>query len=234
MMLRPLVAFIVFACGAVALPVAAAAQSSTADLLVRIDQLANQLRQLTGEIEQMQYRNQQLEAAVRRLQEESDTRPREGGGRGQARAPAAASRLPVEAPAAPAPLPTALVCTGSRAAGGVIRRPPFGCLRSGGASGCPRDAPPVGFDVFSPAAANCGRQERVGPWRRRHANDHGAGAVVEYRSRTRRRAQPQPVGALASATAPPSATPRDTFDLGYGYMHAQGLMRWRRRRSAIS
>jgi tol-pal system protein YbgF len=42
----------------------AQAQASTADLLYRIERLENQIRQLTGDVEQLQYRNQQLEAAL--------------------------------------------------------------------------------------------------------------------------------------------------------------------------
>lgn len=49
------------------------------DLAVRIDRIENALRQLTGTIEQLQYRNQQLEQQVRALQ---------GGGAPPAQAPA--------------------------------------------------------------------------------------------------------------------------------------------------
>jgi tol-pal system protein YbgF len=45
-----------------------AAQMSGPDLVVRLDRLENQIRQLTGVIEQLQYRNQQLEAQIRRMQ----------------------------------------------------------------------------------------------------------------------------------------------------------------------
>jgi TolA-binding protein len=41
------------------------AQASPADLVVRIDRLEAQIRQLTGTIEQLQFRNQQLEAQLR-------------------------------------------------------------------------------------------------------------------------------------------------------------------------
>src|SRR5271155_4396373 len=44
------------------------AQVSTADLLTRIDRLEAALRELTGTVEQLQYRNQQLEQEVQRLQ----------------------------------------------------------------------------------------------------------------------------------------------------------------------
>src|SRR5262245_12247925 len=45
------------------------AQMSGSDLVVRLERLESQIRQLTGAIEQLQFRNQQLEAQVRRLQE---------------------------------------------------------------------------------------------------------------------------------------------------------------------
>jgi len=47
---------------------AAHAQASDADLLTRLDHLEAELRDLTGTVEQLQYRNQQLEQQVQRLQ----------------------------------------------------------------------------------------------------------------------------------------------------------------------
>jgi tol-pal system protein YbgF len=64
----------------------AAAQISADDLILRIDRLENQLRQLTGTIEQLQYRNQQLDQALKRMQEDNEFRFQELGGKGGARA----------------------------------------------------------------------------------------------------------------------------------------------------
>ena len=47
---------------------AAQAQMSTADLVTRIDHLEAQIRDLTGTVEQLQYRNQQLEQELQRVQ----------------------------------------------------------------------------------------------------------------------------------------------------------------------
>jgi tol-pal system protein YbgF len=44
------------------------AQADPGDLVVRLDRMENALRQLTGTIEQLQYKNQQLEQQVRALQ----------------------------------------------------------------------------------------------------------------------------------------------------------------------
>lgn len=45
--------------------VPASAQMSASDLVMRVEALENQIRQLTGQVEQLQYRNQQLEQQVR-------------------------------------------------------------------------------------------------------------------------------------------------------------------------
>jgi tol-pal system protein YbgF len=44
------------------------AQTSEADLVTRIDRLEEEIRDLTGNVEQLQYRNQQLEQMIQRLQ----------------------------------------------------------------------------------------------------------------------------------------------------------------------
>ena len=59
------------------------AQAGSADLMYRIERLENQIRQMTGDIEQLQYRNQQLEAAL------NEMRYQDPGGRGGARVAAA-------------------------------------------------------------------------------------------------------------------------------------------------
>src|SRR5262245_41085303 len=48
-----------------------AGPASEADLIVRLDRLENALRQLTGTVEQLQYRNQQLEQQLRQMQDAS-------------------------------------------------------------------------------------------------------------------------------------------------------------------
>src|ERR1700722_5322196 len=52
---------------------AARAQMSQADLLTRIDRLEAARRELTGTVEQLQSRNQQLEQQLRALQDASQT-----------------------------------------------------------------------------------------------------------------------------------------------------------------
>ena len=65
----------------------AAAQMSGSDAVMRLDALENQIRQLTGQVEQLQHRNQQLEQQLRRTTEDYEYRFQELGGKGGARAP---------------------------------------------------------------------------------------------------------------------------------------------------
>jgi tol-pal system protein YbgF len=78
------------------------AQAGAPDLVVRLDRLETQIRQLTGVIEQLQYRNAQLEAQVRRMQEDNDPKgaPRPlGQTRPPGLPPQSAQSAPIAAPA---------------------------------------------------------------------------------------------------------------------------------------
>src|SRR6478736_8063269 len=79
------------------------AQSDPVDLSVRLDRMENALRQLTGTMEQLQYRNQQLEMQLKRMQDDTEYRFQQQGGRGAIQAPAQAAP---NAPGVP-PGPTA-------------------------------------------------------------------------------------------------------------------------------
>ncbi len=93
-------------------------QMDDADVVVRIDQLQNQIRQLTGSVEQLQYRNQQLEQQMKRMQDDNEFRFQElskGGARPSPQQaarpqpgaqPGAIAQPPMNAVASPgAPLP---------------------------------------------------------------------------------------------------------------------------------
>lgn len=83
------------------------AQMSASELTMRLDRMENQIRQLTGMVEQLQFRNQQLEQQVRRGQEDADYRFQELGGRGGGAArpqrPPAAQPVPQQQPSGPGP-----------------------------------------------------------------------------------------------------------------------------------
>ena len=91
-------------------------QMDDADVVVRIDQLQNQIRQLTGSVEQLQFRNQQLEQQMKRMQDDNEFRFQELSGKGgarpaqqqaarpqQAQQPGAISQQPMNSPAAQLP-----------------------------------------------------------------------------------------------------------------------------------
>ena len=76
-------------------------QAPDTDLVVRIDRLESYIRQLTGAIEQLQFRNQQLEQALRKMQEDTDYRFQQMGGRAGPSRPAAYRRRRRAIPAPP-------------------------------------------------------------------------------------------------------------------------------------
>src|SRR5262249_24772102 len=72
------------------------------DLSVRLDRMESALRQLTGTIEQLQYRNQQLEMQLKRMQDDTEYRFQQmGSPGGAAPRPQAAPSNQGNAPMAP-------------------------------------------------------------------------------------------------------------------------------------
>ncbi|BCB18524.1 tol-pal system protein YbgF [Bosea sp. ANAM02] len=72
-----------------------AAAQDAADLLVRTTRLENQLRQMSGQIEQLQFENRRLSEQLRKFQEDVDFRLNEkGGGRPNTAAPGPAGAPP--------------------------------------------------------------------------------------------------------------------------------------------
>jgi tol-pal system protein YbgF len=204
---------------------AASAQSPT-DLMVRIDRLEQSIRELTGSIEQLQYRNQQLEQQVRRMQEDMGSRIQDTGP-----VPSGPTR-PVVRPGLPPPgsLPGPVMSAppmspppalGRRSdvfdptlnpnAPGAPR--PLGTVPPGAEPPPPIEQPPV---AEAPVGAPGGR---------------GPGAPLDLSTLS---ARPEPglppgdlppppprnpnaTGAL-QATLPPGNSPKDEYDLGYGYI----------------
>jgi tol-pal system protein YbgF len=226
---------------------AAHAQAGAADLLVRIDQLENQLRHLTGVVEEMQYRNAQLEAALKRLQDDADYRP-QGGAR--APAPSARSPAPVQVPtagipAAPPPssgrrsdafdpaanpnAPGAPRVLGSLYANAPSLRSDGGTPvimaeePTGRVAGPPLD---LGAVAGGPGGGGVGGASATGaPTAAPYDAGYARGAPLPSRLAPRGGSPPGPPGATgamavsaAPPTLPPSSTPRDAFDLGYGYL----------------
>jgi tol-pal system protein YbgF len=201
------------------------AQSDDADPEMRIQQLENQLRQLTGQNEELQYRNRQLEERLRQFQGGQPAAP---GGQAVVGQPAAgqpnlAAAPPVQNPtyrqpgyeqpqiAAPAPLvqEPQIASPGVPPAQGRRRGDAFDPSQNPNAPGAPRAL--GGGQLPMPAEAPVGAP-----------GGRGAGEPLDLANTG---AAGNPAGALPPpprsgglATLPPSATPKDEFDLGIGYM----------------
>jgi tol-pal system protein YbgF len=156
------------------------AQISGPDVVVRLDRLENQIRQLTGIIEQLQYRNQQLEAQIRRMQGlqgmQDDGAPR---------------------PSSP-PRPQSVPVPSSPVAAGTPGRrgDAFDPSQNPSAPGAPQSLGSINSASQPPTVADAvgapgGRP--LDPPR----NPSAGGQV---------------------ATLPPSQSPRDEYDLAYGYV----------------
>lgn len=210
---------------ACALATPAAAQMSASDVVVRLDQIENQMRMLTGQIEQLQYRNQQLEQQVRRMQEDTEFRfQQQGGGAPRGAQPQQQARPqqpPMQQAAPPAyppqgapqsdihsgPSPIKPVAPGRR--GDV-----FDPNENPNAPGAPR---PLGsLPAGQPSAPQIMQEEAVGARGGREAGAPldlsalgGAGGPVQ--------GAPQRGPNLAAATPAPQ-TPKEHYDLGYSYI----------------
>ncbi len=172
------------------------AQLSSSDLVVRLDRLENQIRQLTGPIEQLQYRNQQLEQQVRGCRRMSST----------------ASRTAARARRRPPPATRPRRAPAIRRQPLQRRGPPPQQAPPAGAAG-PRRAPrPRRSDAFDPNAESdrarraSRRSVRPRELRRRRrssrlANDDGAGEEPVGAPGGRRAGAPLDLSTL-SASAP--------------------------------
>lgn len=193
----------------------------TTEQVLRIERLEAQIRQLTGTVEQLQYRNQQLENQLRAA----------GG------TPSSASPGPVAAaPPPPVPPPNALTQQAARspvqAAPLPWASPPpvgrradvFDPTLSPNAPGSPRplgapqhEPPPI--IAAEPPVGVPGGRGAGGPLDLSTMNGPGnelAGSLDGMLPAPPSR-NPSATGAVASV-APPSETPKDTYDLAYGYV----------------
>jgi len=221
------------------------AQMSGPDLIVRLERMENQIRQLTGTIEQLQYRNQQLEQQVQALRG------------GPPAAPTARPGMPTPSaqPIPPTPGPVAPPASGRRSdvfdpnenpnAPGAPRSlggPQSGPMPSQASSGrrsdvfdpnenpnapgvprplgsivAPEPEPQIGapggraagapLDLSTLAANSPARDPASAT-----APGSAAGALPPPPPRN-----PNATGAIASV-APPSESPKDMYDLAYGYV----------------
>ena len=212
-------------------PAPRSAQPGDSDAAMRFDRIENALRQLTGTIEQLQYRNQQLEMQLKRMQEDTEYRFQQLGVRGGA-APAGPAAVPNAAPVATAPgrrgdlfdpsqhpnAPGAPRALGNQAS--IVApepaAPPVGAP-GGREPGAPLDltslagnaapVPPPAAGVTPPPMQQPMAQPMPQPMQPRPAAQLPG-------------PPPRNVSSTGTqlATLPPSARPQDEYDMAYGYV----------------
>src|SRR6202048_1626396 len=190
------------------------AQSDDVDPEIRVQQLENQLRQVTGQNEELQFRNRQLEEQIRQV---------------QAGASAAANVPPnIAAPPAAQPgqaprqvqVPQAGEAQQIAAPAPIVKAPPavqgrrrgdaFDPSQNPNAPGAPRALGGGQLPVTAEAPGLRGAGEPLNLANTNAPREPGAGLPPPPPRNT------NATGALT--TAPPSQTPKDEFDLGIGYI----------------
>lgn len=210
------------------------AQSPATEMAMRLDRLENQIRQLTGAIEQLQYRNQQLEQQIRGGAAAAGSVPPDPAG---ARRPPPG--LPPGGQAAPLPPPSQSPTTGRRSDAFDPNEHPNapGAPQPLGAIPARGGPPPVIAADEAPAGAPGGRQSGGAPLDLGTLADRGPGdprvasdapppvaSMPPREARVIPGALPAPPPRNPSATggqqlaSAPSDTPRDAYALAQGYI----------------
>jgi tol-pal system protein YbgF len=196
----------------------ALAQSDEVDPEVRIQQLENQLRQLTGQNEELQYRNRQLEERLRSLQGGAQS----AGGQ----PPSVQSNIaqPSAAPLPPVPPNPNYPSPGASVA--PIAQEPAATPQQGRRRGDAFDPTLNPNAPGAPRALGGGQLPVQGDAPIGAPGGRGPGEPLDLAHT----GGPNPVGTLPPppprntnatgplTTLPPSATPKDEFDLGIGYI----------------
>jgi tol-pal system protein YbgF len=186
----------------------------SSDVAMRLDRLENALRQLTGTIEQLQYRNQQLETQVRQLQERAGLQPAPGA----IAAPGAMNARPGAMPAAPLTPPAA--------SEPGRRSDVFDPNQHPNAPGAPRPLGSTASASAEPPVGAPGGREPGAPLdlSTLSANSPGSAAPPASPMAAQGGQLPPPPPRNPSATGtqlatlPPSAKPQDEYDMAYGYV----------------
>jgi tol-pal system protein YbgF len=234
------IASVVLIALACALATPAAAQMSASDVVVRLDQIENQMRMLTGQVEQLQFRNQQLEQQLRRAQEELEFRTQggnQGGNPGAApRAAAPAAQPPMQAQqppmqgrppqqAAPQAYPPAVqqgaqpdIYSGPspiKPLPGGRRSDVFDPNDNPNAPGAPRQLGQLPAGQPSAPQTQIMQEEAVGA---RGGREAGAPLDLSTLSGGSQAMPPQQRGPSLASVTPAPQTPKEQYDLGYSYI----------------
>jgi tol-pal system protein YbgF len=216
----------------------ALAQMSATDLVMRIDQLERTLRQLTGTVEELQYRNQQLDQQVKRLTDELDARAQSGAVRpqqGQMRPGAIPPPATAAPPVTAAPVQPSAPTQGGRRSDAfdpnVNPSAPGAPRPLGGGSGPRSEASEPAYQTGSarvpgsalPPAGNqiVANEEPAAPGGREPGAPLDLSTLASAASSDPQlapRVARDPSAGAQTATLPPSPLPRDEYDLAYGYV----------------
>jgi tol-pal system protein YbgF len=189
-----------------------AAPAESSETSVRIGRIENALRQLTGAVEELQHQNRQLQMQLKRLQDDSEYRFQQLGVKGAAPAqpPAPANDVPGRRsdlfdPAQHPNAPGAPRVLGGELPGGAPGRTTVAAAGDDGPIGAPGGRPagaPLDLTAIAGGALN---QPGAGP-------QAPAGQLPAP--------PPGNTGATGTqlATLPPSASPKDEYELAYGYV----------------
>jgi tol-pal system protein YbgF len=217
-------------------PTGRVAQSSSADLMMRIDRLEAQIRQLTGAVEQLQYRNQQLEGHLRRMAPDGDQRSQEGAPPARSTTtparplapPPQAYPPPQAAPPQPQGYPPPQAYPPPPGATPGRRGDAFDPTLSPNAPGAPRPLgtttpsaplaqsvepyePPVG----APGGRAAGAPLDLSTLSGMPSGDPSVGSTAAPGGE---HPAPRHPGGAQVATLPPTDSPKDAYDLAYGYV----------------
>ncbi|MES2752112.1 MAG: tol-pal system protein YbgF [Pseudomonadota bacterium] len=212
------------------LSVGARAQSADVDPEIRIERLENRLRTLTGQNEELQYRNRQLEDQLRALQGGAQAVP---ANQAVAPRPAAPNVAVAPPPAQQSPgyqqppvqqgigqpqVQSPAVIAAPVASSGR-RGDAFNPSQNPNAPGVPRA---LGGGQMPVAQTPVADGQPVGAPGGREAGDplnlSNVGGARDPYAAPNRNAPPQGNTTASLTTLPPSQTPRDEFDLGIGYI----------------
>jgi tol-pal system protein YbgF len=203
------------------------AQESDADLVTRIDHLEAQIRDLTGTIEQLQYRNQQLEQEVQRLQAGAPAAapPRPTAENSPPQPPPPTQYSPPPPPVVAAAPPTAPIGSDSSGGHGDAFNPALSPNAPGaphplGASTAATEPPPPVSDtqIAAPEPRQPGAPLDLSAVSAPPAAAPRGGAPPGGELPPPSPANTSSTGTMQQAVLPPGNTPKDEYDLAYGYV----------------
>jgi len=211
-MFRRLFVFFAFALALAANSVSPAAAQDAADAIVRLNRLESQFRQISGQMEQLQYENRQLKEQLRKFQEDVEFRFQEGRGGSRPSSPTTTPSRPAQPPAQSAP------------AQPQRRSDLFDPSEAPDAPGAPRPlgttAPsaPLAADANRPMPLPGGQLAGIGDLIEQDEQGDLDGAPMDGGGHDRMAALPQ--GAMAERPGPSVAAtsvgnPRSDFDAAY-------------------